>query len=354
MVDAEEMMDVFDSRAKRREDRRDLFRAVLGAGVAGVGLALATQAEAQTVTDADILNFALNLEYLESNFYYYAAFGTPIPATSITAGKNTTFTPVPADQAKDANGNLFNAGARAVNFSDASVRAYAREIAVDELNHVNFLRAALGDSAVAQPAIDVGITPNGAFAKAARAAGFLPTAKNADGTTAAVQTSFYDFYGSDLGFLYGAFIFEDVGVTAYRGASGLLTNKTYIDAAAGILAVEAYHAAIVRTTLDQMGGNSGLLAGKTIRDDTEAVSNVRDSVDGSTDDDQGIAQIQNAVGTVSNIAPLDPNGLAYGRTTGQVLNIVYLNSPPTKVGASSGGFFPAGVNGNIKTSTPNG
>ena len=53
--------------------------------------------------------------------------------------------------------------------------------------------------------------------------------------------------------------------------------------------------------------------------------------------------------TASNFVPTDANGLAFSRTTGQVLNIVYL----TRAAATAGGFFPAGVNGTIRSSAAN-
>ncbi len=338
MTDSVEYFDAFDAQAQRRAGRRAFFKAaVVGAAAATAGSFLtATAAQAQAVTDADVLNFALNLEYLEANFYYYAAYGIPIPATSIPG----VGTAVPATVSTGASGVVYNQGARAVQFADASIREYATEIANEEFAHVNFLRSALGGAAVAQPQLDVGIDPNGAFSTFARAAKLI-------GPTTAAAPTFFDPYANDVTFLYGAFGFEDVGVTAYKGASPLLTTPAYLDAAAGILAAEAYHAAIVRLTLDQLG-----VATPTIRTDIEALSNARDSVDGSVDDDQGIQRSTTAIGLTSNIVPTDSNGLAYSRTTGQVLNIVYLNT--TGKAATGGGFFPNGTNGSIKSSTANG
>ena len=48
--------------------------------------------------------------------------------------------------------------------------------------------------------------------------------------------------------------------------------------------------------------------------------------------------------------PTDRNSIAFSRDAGSVLNIVYLT--PKK--ATSGGFFPKGVNGTINTSDAHG
>ena len=315
MNDAQ-MIEHLDARVERRNERRDFFRnfGIAAATVGGFAMASNfTPAAAQsTVSDSDVLNFALNLEYLEAQFYYIASYGTPLP-TSILSGSG-------------APGAV--TGGRQVSFTDPAVRAYAREIANDERAHVEFLRLALNGTQVAQPAIDIAATPTSAFSNAARAAGLIGAGET------------FDPYASDENFLLGAYIFEDVGVTAYKGASPLITNKTFLEAAAGILAVEAYHAALVRTTLFAKG-----LETPALIDATEAISAARDSLDGTSNIDQGVAIVDDA----SNIVPLDEDGLAYSRTTGQVLNIVYLN----KNAVTLGGFFPAGVNGAIRTSAAN-
>ncbi|MCP3736035.1 ferritin-like domain-containing protein [Sphingomonas sp. RP10(2022)] len=321
MTQTDQIIEALDARVRRRDERRDFFKnamglaAVTAAGAATMGLASAAEAQTTGPSEIDVLNFALNLEYLEAQFYSYAAFGTGLPANLLTGGVGTQGAVITGTGA---------GSARKVNFSDAGIAAYAREIAQDEVAHVSFLRAAIGNAALtaAQPQINISSGTGGAFAAAAS-------------STTPPLTGF-DAYADDNSFLQAAFIFEDVGVTAYKGAAGaLINNKTYLEAAAGILAVEAYHAAIVRTALYARG-----VAVPALRTNADAISNLRDSVDGTTDLDQGISATTMAGQSVSNIVPLDTNGLAFSRTPAQVLNIVYLN--PRSV--TAGGFFPAGIN----------
>lgn len=298
--------DMITRSAENPADRRNFLRAagagglgVVGAGaLATVGTGAADAASAPS--DSAILNFALNLEYLEAEFYLQAAFGSGLRDAQTTgSGSRGKVT-----------------GGRAVKFDTPAVRKYAREIAMDEIDHVKFLRAALGGAKVARPTINI----RESFTYAARAAGLIKSNQS------------FDPYANENNFLLAAFLFEDVGVTAYKGAAPLIDNKVFLEAAAGILAVEAYHAGIVRTALYSKGLFSQAMK----------LSNARDTLDGRPDQDQGIIRKNKE----SNLVPTNSQGLAYSRTPGQVLNIVYLN--PKSV--SKGGFFPNGVNGSVKKS----
>lgn len=322
------IMAALRARAQRREERRRFFKVAGSAAVlASAGSLLSacddddktttptptpTPTPPPSLTDADVLNFALQLEYLEAQFYTYAVTGEGLPGSQLT-GTGT-------------QGAIM--GGRKVTFSDPVVAQYAAEIAGDEAKHVLFLRNQLGSSAVAQPAIDISAGSTSAFSAAARAAGLINDNQS------------FDPYANDENFLLGAFVFEDVGVTAYKGAAPLISNKTYLEAAAGILAAEAYHAGLIRTVLYRKG-----LEAPSLRTSADKISDARDSLDGSSDLDQGISLSDDK----SNIVPTDTDGIAYSRSAGQVLNIVYLD----KTAKSAGGFFPSGLNGNIKTSAAN-
>ncbi|WP_375272668.1 ferritin-like domain-containing protein [Sphingomonas sp.] len=325
MADSAELIEALDRRVRRRDDRREFFRHALSVGALAAGgaasLGFAGTARAQTAapSDSDILNLALNLEYLEAQFYVYAVNGEGLPASQLTGtGRQGAVT-----------------GGRKANLTDRTVIQYAREIAADELAHVAALRATLGNAAVAQPAINISGAAGGPFTAAATAAGIDLTASG----------GVFDPYANDDNFLLGAYIFEDVGVTAYQGASPLLTNVDIIDAAAGILAAEAFHAGIIRSALYARG-----VATPALRTNADKISDARDTLDGTrvsagppnivADSDQGISPMTVNGQLVSNFVPTDANGRTFSRTSEQVHNIVYL----TRMQATSGGFFPNGTN----------
>jgi hypothetical protein len=260
-------------RYKRAFARRNFIKNV---GLAGAGIAAgaviqgcsdnstSTNPKAQTVPETDVLNFALNLEYLEAEFYSVAVTGATL-SSSVTGGSSTA------------------TGGAKVTFTDTRIADIAAEILNDEMLHVKFLRTALGGVAVAEPAINL----------------------NALGIGFASQAEFLTLSRA----------FEDTGVSAYAGAATLLTGNN-LQAAAQILGTEAYHAGNIRLNVVQQA--------ITVK--------ATDSLDVPPDE--------------MHFFPVDANALAIKRTPSQVLAIVYANSTP---GTASGGFYPNGMNGNIKT-----
>ncbi|MGI4022741.1 MAG: ferritin-like domain-containing protein [Janthinobacterium lividum] len=148
-------------------------------------------AQQSTTTIVGVLNYALQLEFLEANFY--------------------------------------NAGLTTTAFATMKAALTATELAgltliqTDENNHVKFLQdtiKSLGGTPVSFTAANFDFTAKGTF----------PT----------VYTS------SDI-WLAVAETFEDTGVRAYKGqAPALLRNKTVLTAALNIHSVEARHASHLR------------------------------------------------------------------------------------------------------------
>lgn len=165
-------------------------------------------AKAAGVSDFDILNFALNLEYLESEFYYYSTTGQGIAAAGI--GTSGTGTSGPTT------------GGKKTSFTDPTTQKIATQITTDEGTHVGLLRNALGAQAVAKPAID--LSAGGTF----------------DFTTMKVWPQL-------------ARAFEDTGVSAYVGAAPLVSSKEILATAAALLGMETYHAGAIRLLVAQMG-----------------------------------------------------------------------------------------------------
>jgi hypothetical protein len=267
---------------------RRRFLKTLGAATAGVTAMSMTglkPAQAQTSTEIEVLQFALNLEYLEAEFYSYALSGKGIESFGIgTDGQ--------ANGQNPAGGGTTTGGSQ-VSFTDSATYdtwQTGYDIANDERAHVTLLRTALGTARIAKPNINL------------NALGF------------GFQSQNY--------FLILARIFEDIGVSAYAGGAGLLTTPAVITTAARILAAEAEHVSAIRLQIALY----------------QLLASPIDAVD----------LVPPPYGSTHQLFSMNTvNGLVATRTPGQVLYLAFGN----QAGATSGGFFPSGVNGAITTST---
>jgi Ferritin-like domain len=219
---------------------------------------------ADKVTDIDIINFALNLEYLEAEYYSVATTGMTLQELGILSSSDVTGP---------------TTGGRKIKIGYDKIAWMAAALTKDEQTHVVFLRTVLGSAAVKKPAINLDALGYG-FADVAE---FFKITRQ----------------------------FEDVGVSAYLGAAPLITSKTYLAAAAAIMATEAQHSGSIRIKCINLG----------------IVSPAVDSLD--------------VPPTEQSVYDVDSNSLSIPRTTSQVLNVVYAG------GNCSGGFYPDGMNGVI-------
>lgn len=287
------------------QDRRALFGFTTGeAALAAMGAVAASTAfplgeavaqQAESATDIDIVNFQLNLEYLETDYYLRGSMG------------------MTADQVLGGSQGAPVKGGRKVRFSSPVREGMIRNIAGNEVAHVRFAQAITGARAIRRPPIDF----DAGFAAVAAAAGIAN----------------FDPFASEMDFFLGGMLFEDVGISVLKGSARKLRSLSLRESAAGLLGSEGYHMGAVRSVIYKMG--------EPARSRAAAISELRDRLDGPQDLDQPPLK----VGNMANIVPTNENGIVFGRTPQHALNIAY--GKPGK-GIMAGGFFPEGVNGRIR------
>lgn len=170
------------------------------------GPALGGWADREALTDFQILNFALVLEYLEATFYLRAEGRGKLPMGATVGSIDP-----------DGNGEPGRvpglAQVRPPKPATFNVMKFVRTVRDHEIQHVLFLQNALGTLAL----------PRSLF-----------------------EFDFGNAFSSTDAFLSVAQTLEDVGVTAYLGQVGNIDDAGILAAAGSIAGVEGEHAAAFR------------------------------------------------------------------------------------------------------------
>lgn len=216
---------IIEQALSNASNRRGMLKKLAVAGAAlGTSQGLLN---AQTPAPSDVVQFALNLEYLEAEFYSVATTGMTIEqrGVPISGSGNSGATTTSFGKVNFGNNLVLTAGT-------------ANNISTDEMAHVMTLRAALmanGITPVAKPAINLDALAS---------------------MGASLQ--------NQQAFLVLARAFEDVGVSAYNGGATLLAGSPYLMTAARILAVEGEHTGNIRLEIARLGIPTAALDGADV------------------------------------------------------------------------------------------
>ena len=281
-------------RSAIRLDRRKLITNLsMAAGAAGMlgvaGCSNAGPAAVEPATSApsvlDVLNFALNLEYFEANYYSFIVTGSGIPASLMGTSPGTV------------------TGGAKVSFQYSALANIAANLMTEEVQHVQDLITTItgvfgASAAISMP--DIALNP-----------------------TAGLTVS------SDATFVAVSRAIEGVGVSAYAGgAQYLVSNITALTYAAQILDTEAQHAGALRQACIYFPSGTAVASPAVDALDMPPTAAQLFNTGNTT----GL----NPVRTISQVL-----GIVYGFSTAGT------TTPPT--GETKGGFFPNGFNGNIYT-----
>ncbi|KAL6271810.1 hypothetical protein ACE6H2_028721 [Prunus campanulata] len=281
-------------------------------------------ASVHVANDTDQIQFALNLEFFEAEFFLHGALGKGLDDISPNL----------------AQGGPPPAGARKANL-DILVAPIIEEFAYQEVGHIRAIVQRVGG--FPRPLLNLSRQN---FAKLFdEAVGFALIPK-------------FDPYANSINYLLASYLIPYVGLTGYVGTLQNLTTPATrgvryghayfpsLKLVASLLGVEAGQDAVIRTLLYERGNQIVLPYPLTVAEFTNRISELRNKLGKSGNKDEGI-RVPITLGaenkTTSNVLSADVNSLSYARTPPEILRIVY----GTGNESLHGGFYPQGANGKI-------
>ncbi|KAJ1297158.1 hypothetical protein BS78_01G356700 [Paspalum vaginatum] len=266
--------------------------------------------------DVDPMQFALNLEYTEAEFFLHGAFGVGLDqiAPELPLGG-----PPPV-------------GARKADLDEVTWRVVA-EFGFQEVGHVRAIQRTV--DGVPRPLIDL----------------------SAHNFARLMDTAFgyhldppFDPYINSLNFLLASYVIPYLGINGYVGANPIIDGYETKKLLAGLLGVEAAQDAVLRALLfERLIEAVPPYGNVTVAEFTDRVSALRNRLGRCGVRDEGLT-VPRDLGAeraiCTNVLSADEDSLSYARTPAELLRILYLTGDEHV----PGGFFPKGANGWIARS----
>ncbi|KAJ8749635.1 hypothetical protein K2173_026284 [Erythroxylum novogranatense] len=266
-------------------------------------------------SDKDRIQFALNLEFFEAEYFLHGATGKGLDY----------FEP------EFAQGGPPPVGAQKANLDPVTYRII-EEFGYQEVGHLRAILKTFGG--VPRPLYDLSREN---FAKVFdQAVGYK------------LHPPFDPYYDS-IHYLLSCYVIPYVGLVGYVGTIPNLANYTSKALVAGLLGVESGQDAVIRALLYEKAYNKVYPYNITVAEFTIGISRLRNSLAKCGIKDEGLI-VPLYLGaenrTESNVLSADTNSLSYSRTPPEILRILYGTGSEYK----PGGFLPEGGNGKIARS----
>lgn len=269
-----------------------------------------------TAMEADTLNFALNLEYLEGEYFNRALYREGLDK----------FDP-----------GLSGGGPPPIGFElanlDPPTRDIIQQLGLQEVGHIRIIRETVKE-AIPRPLLDLGVEVWAKFFKEALGYHLTPP---------------FNPYANSVNFVLSVYFLPYIGLTGYVGANPNLTTPTAKRLVAGLLGVESGQDAVIRYWLYERRYEKVYPYPITVAEITAKISILRNNLGKTGIVDEGliVPKELGAEGRVSgNILSADPNSVSYSRTPREILRVLY----DTGNESIAGGFYPRGANGRVARS----
>ncbi|KAK1560928.1 hypothetical protein Q3G72_032413 [Acer saccharum] len=262
--------------------------------------------------DEDRIQFALNLEFLEAEFFLYAALGKGLDSI----------------EPSFAQGGPPPIGATKANL-DPITNRIIEEFGYQEVGHLRAIIKTIGGF----PRPLLNLSRDNFATIFDEAVGFKLRPP-------------FNPYANSINYLLASYVIPYVGLVGYVGTIPSLVNFTSRSLVAGLLGVESGQDAVIRTLLYEKALLPVAPYGMTVADFTNKISKLRNELAMCGIKDEGLIvpiQLGAENRTKSNILSANANSLSYSRTPPEILRIVYGSGNESK----PGGFYPKGGNGRI-------